>query len=60
MTSPLVADAHAQRIGGVDRAVVEVAVGELLSVQPRRVPDHRGAMVVFVWRGACRDRSGEA
>jgi 8-oxo-dGTP diphosphatase len=30
MTSPLVADAHAQRIGGVDRAVVEVAVGVLV------------------------------
>ncbi|MEY4346262.1 MAG: hypothetical protein RL032_2094 [Pseudomonadota bacterium] len=30
MTGPLVADAHAQRIGGVDRAVVEVAVGVLV------------------------------
>jgi 8-oxo-dGTP diphosphatase len=30
MTSPLVADAHAQRIGGDDRAVVEVAVGVLV------------------------------
>jgi 8-oxo-dGTP diphosphatase len=30
MTGPLVADAHAQRIGGVDRAVVEVAVGVLI------------------------------
>jgi 8-oxo-dGTP diphosphatase len=30
MTSPLLADAHAQRIGGVDRAVVEVAVGVLI------------------------------
>lgn len=30
MTSPLVADAHAQRVGGVDRAVVEVAVGVLV------------------------------
>jgi 8-oxo-dGTP diphosphatase len=29
MTGPLVADAHAQRIGGVDRVVVEVAVGVL-------------------------------
>jgi len=30
MTSPLVADAHAQRIGGAERAVVEVAVGVLI------------------------------
>jgi 8-oxo-dGTP diphosphatase len=30
MTGPLVADAHAQRIGGVDRVVVEVAVGVLI------------------------------
>jgi 8-oxo-dGTP diphosphatase len=30
MTTPLVADAHAQRVGGVDRAVVEVAVGVLV------------------------------
>jgi 8-oxo-dGTP diphosphatase len=30
MTTPLVADAQAQRIGGVERAVVEVAVGVLI------------------------------
>lgn len=30
MTSPLVADAQAQRIGGAERAVVEVAVGVLI------------------------------
>lgn len=30
MTTPLVADAQAQRIGGAERAVVEVAVGVLI------------------------------
>ena len=30
MTSPLIADANAKRIGGVDRAIVEVAVGVLV------------------------------